>query len=694
MKVIVAEKPSVAREIASFVKAKTRLDGYFEGNGYQVTWALGHLVTLKEPDEYDPALKKWSLQTLPFIPENFQLKLIQSPAVVKQFKILQKLMKSGSELIAATDAGREGELIFRYILSLTGLEQKPFQRLWLSSLTEESIAKAFQSLRPGSDYNALYQAAKCRSESDWIVGLNATRNFTVRYGRGGILWSVGRVQTPVLAMIAAREEEITSFTSKPFWEVKTKYRDVAFSWKGERFLEESKAQDVLQKIQDQPFTVLDVESKQEKIHPPFLYDLTELQKDMNKRYGLSAQETLEQAQKLYEDKCISYPRTDSKYLSSDMKKEMPSILQSLAKAKPQEIESLDLQKLTYSAKIFSDEKVTDHHAIIPTGNIPGTPSKLWEAIALRFIAAFYPPCIKNVTTVEGETAKERFVVKGSQILSPGWTTVLEKEKSKEEDMLPLFTPEETGPHKPFVQEGKTEPPKHYTEATVLHAMETAGKKVEEEHLKEALKQKGLGTPATRAAILETLLKRNYIVREKKNIKITDLGRYLIALVQDPHLKSPELTGEWEAKLKEIEQGKFSAERFMQEIAEYTKEIIHKSDFPPIDQNHLGKCPLCQKPVIEGKKGYGCSGWKEGCSFVIWKEYKQVPITVHQVRRLLQHKILQEPLLISSEKVILYLSAQGVLREVSLQESQSKEKGYVPNDKKTSRFRSSKKKKEN
>ncbi len=690
MKVIVAEKPSVAREIASFVKAKTRLDGYFEGNGYQVTWALGHLVTLKEPDEYDPALKKWSLQTLPFIPERFQLKLIKSPAVAKQFKILQKLMKSGTELIAATDAGREGELIFRYILSLIGLEQKPFQRLWLSSLTEEAIAKAFQSLRPGSDYDALYQAAKCRSESDWIVGLNATRNFTVRYGKGGILWSVGRVQTPVLAMIAAREEEITCFVSKPFWEMKTKYRNVTFSWKGERFLEENAAKELLHKIQEHPFTILDIESKQEKILPPFLYDLTELQKDMNKRYGLSAQETLEQAQKLYEDKYISYPRTDSKYLSCDMKKEMPTILQALVKAKPQDIEPLDMQNLSYSSKMFSDEKVTDHHAIIPTGNIPSSPSKVWDAIVLRFIAAFYPPCIKNVTTVEGETAKELFVVKGSQVVSPGWTTVLEKEK-KEEEMLPLFVLKETGPHNPFVQEGKTEPPKHYTEATVLHAMETAGRKVEEEHLKEALKQKGLGTPATRAAILETLIRRNYIAREKKNIKITDLGRYLIALVKDPHLKSPELTGEWESKLKEIEQGKFSPERFMQEIAQYTKDIIHKSNFAPVDETQLGKCPLCQKAVIEGKKGYGCSGWKEGCSFVIWKEYKQVSLSAHQVRRLLQHKILLDPVLISSEKVILYLSSQGTLREVSLQEGQSKEKGSAPHGKKTARFRSSKKK---
>ncbi len=691
MKVIVAEKPSVAREIASFVKAKNRLDGYFEGNGYQVTWALGHLVTLKEPDEYDPALKKWSLYTLPFIPQNFQLKLISSPAVTKQFKILQKLMKSGSGLICATDAGREGELIFRYILSLIGLEKQPFQRLWLSSLTEDAIGKAFQSLRPGSDYEALYQAAKCRSESDWIVGLNATRNFTVRYGRGEILWSVGRVQTPVLAMIAAREEEITSFVSKPFWEVKTKYREATFSWKGERFLEENKAKDLLHKILDQPFTIQNIESKQEKIFPPFLYDLTELQKDMNKRYGLSAQETLEQAQKLYEDKCISYPRTDSKYLSSDMKREMPSILQALSPVKSQEIEPLDLQKLSYSAKVFSDEKVTDHHAIIPTGNIPSSPSKIWDAVVLRFIAAFYPPCIKNVTTVEGETAKEVFVGKGSQMVSPGWTSVLEKEKSKEEEMLPLFNLQETGPHVPFIQEGKTEPPKHYTEATILHAMETAGKKVEEEHLKEALKQKGLGTPATRAAILETLIRRNYIVREKKNIKITDLGRYLIALVRDPHLKSPELTGEWEAKLKEMEQGKFSAEKFMQEIAEYTKEIVDKSGFPPIDESLLGRCPLCQKNVIEGKKGYGCSGWKEGCTFVIWKEYKQVPLRAQHVRCLLQHKILLEPLQISTGKVILYLSTQGVLREISLQVPQSKAKGSSPRGKKNAPSRPSKKK---
>ena len=494
-------------------------------------------------------------------------------------------------------------------------------------------------------------------------------------------------------MIAAREEEITSFISKPFWELKTKYRDVLFSWKGERFLEESKAQELLRKIQDHPFRILNIESKQEKIQPPFLYDLTELQKDMNKRYGFSAQETLEQAQKLYEDKYISYPRTDSKYLSSDMKKEMPSILLALSKAKPKEVEPLNLQNLLYSTKIFSDEKVTDHHAIIPTGNIPSLFSKIFEAIVLRFIAAFYPSCIKNVTTVEGEAARELFFVKGSQVLQPGWTVLLEKEKSKEEESLPLFTAQETGPHIPLIQEGKTEPPKHFTEATILHAMETAGKKVEEEHLKEALKQKGLGTPATRAAILETLIRRNYISREKKNIKITDLGRYLIALVQDPRLKSPELTGEWESKLKEIEQGRFSAEQFMKEITEYTKAIIHKSDFPPVDPNRLGTCPLCQKDVIEGKRGYGCSAWREGCSFVIWKEYRQVSLTLYQIKRLLQQKILLDPIMISSEKVVLYLSSQGTLREISLQGTQSKVKDFAPRGKKNARFRSSKKKKE-
>ena len=680
MRVVLAEKPSVARDIAVFLGAKARHDGYFEGNGYQVTWAFGHLVSLKDPEEYDPALKRWTLATLPIVPETFQLKLIDNTGSAKQFKIIKSLLKSAEELICATDAGREGELIFRYILSLSGCEKKPVKRLWLSSLTDEAIKKAFDSMRPGSDYDFLYAAARCRSESDWIVGLNATRNFTVRYGGGGILWSVGRVQTPVLALIAQRDDEIRNFISLPFWELKTSYRKSIFKFKGDRFNTENDAEKLLKEIQDQPFVIQKVEAKQEKTYSPSLYDLTDLQRDMNKRYGISASETLQIAQSLYESKAISYPRTDSKFLGSDMKGEIPKILHQLQSIKQAEISQLDLKALSFSTRIINDKKTGEHHAIIPTGKLPGQlapkAEHVFQAIVLRFIAAFYPQCVKDVTTVEGVSNKVLFQAKGVQIVSPGWMALYSKEtedldKSKDEEQkLPLFTVGETGPHDPFVKQGKTEPPKHFTEGTLLSAMETAGKFVEDEQLKEALKQKGLGTPATRAAIIETLLKRNYIVRDKKVLTATNLGRYLIALIQDPNLKSPELTGEWESKLKEIEQGSRDPAIFMSEIVQYTKNIIHKSDCSRLDEKGLGNCLKCNRPVIEGKRGYGCSGWKEGCQFVIWKEYKGFILQPGHVRQLLQRKIISSPIELPTGKSILYLSDKGILMDIPVPDSQA------------------------
>ncbi len=679
MKVIVAEKPSVARDIATFLGAKKRCDGYFEGSGFQVTWAFGHLVALKDPSEYDPSLKKWTLASLPIVPSQFELKIIEDQGSKKQFKIIKKLLEESSEIIAATDAGREGELIFRYILSLSGLEKKPFQRLWLSSLTDEAIQKAFDQLKPGTYYDALYAAAKCRSESDWIVGLNATRNFTVRFGKGSILWSVGRVQTPVLALIVTRDDEIRCFLPEPFWDLRTKYRGALFKCKKERFQKQSDALDLLQKIKDKPFTVLKVESKEEKVYPPSLYDLTELQREMNKKYGLSAQETLQTAQSLYESKWISYPRTDSAFLSSDMKEEVPKILAKLKSLRPKEIEPLPLEKLPFSPRIINDKKTGEHHAIIPTGSLPsslsGHAEKVFQAILMRFIAIFYPPCLKEVTTVEGVSEEILFQAKGIQVVSPGWMSLYEKEKEdngvkEEQQLLPDFHPKETGPHEPFIKEGKTEPPKHFTEASLLSAMETAGKFVEEEHLKEALKQKGLGTPATRASIIEVLLKRGYIVREKKNLIATSLGRYLIALIQDPNLKSPELTGEWECKLKEVEKAERDPALFMQEIVDYTKSLIRQSDTFRLEEKTLGACPRCKASVIEGKKGYGCSKWKEGCSFVLWKEYKGVVLTPWQVKQLLQRKILLDPVLIDTGLSILYLTEKGILTDIPVPDKES------------------------
>ena len=675
MKVVLAEKPSVARDLAAFLGAKGRHDGYFEGNGYQVTWAFGHLVTLKEPSEYDSAFKKWSLATLPIVPSSFQLKLITNPGVSKQFNVIKKLIAASTGLICATDAGREGELIFRYILSLAGEEKRSFQRLWLSSLTDEAIGKAFKQIKEGSEYDKLYAAAKCRSESDWIVGLNATRNFTVRYGGGEILWSVGRVQTPVLAMLVGRDDEIRSFISVPFWELRTTYKAVVFRHKGERCKTEDEGKELLQKVEGHPFEVSKVSSKEEKLLPPFLYDLTELQRDMNKRHGISANETLAAAQKLYESKLISYPRTDSKYLSTDMKKEIPKILEQLQR---KEVEKLDLQALPFTSRIINNAKTGEHHAIIPTGkrsgSLPDPMQNVFDAIVVRFIAAFYPTCLKGVTTILGTSNKEQFQAKGTRILEPGWTVLYGKEEEEEE--LPEFTPKETGEHKPFVKQGKTEPPKHFTEGALLSAMETAGRLVEDEELKDALKQKGLGTPATRAAIIETLLKRGYIQREKKLLKATDLGRYLIALIQDSALKSPELTGEWESKLKEMEQGSVDAVKFMDEIVGFTKDLIHRSDSSRIDDRHLGPCPRCKKPMIEGRKGYGCSAWKEGCSFVIWKEYKGKSLGLHQAKQLIQRKIIPHPIDLASGQVILYLSGNGSLMEIPMPKGPEKKK-YRP-----------------
>ena len=547
-----------------------------------MTWAFGHLVTLKEPDEYDPALKRWSLEPLPFIPERFELKLVPEKHARQQFAVVKRLFQAATEIICATDAGREGELIFRYILTLTGCERKPFRRLWLSSLTRRAIGDAFQQLKPGHDYDELYAAAKCRSEADWIVGMNGTRNYTVRYGADGILWSVGRVQTPVLALIVRRDDEIRAFRPEPFWELLTKYRDTLFKFAGDRFREEAEAQRMLDRVLGQLLTITKIDRKQERSQPPQLYDLTELQRDMNRRYGLSAAATLAAAQSLYEKKLITYPRTDSRYLSSDLKREIPDILRSLRAIRPAEIDRLDLAALRFTGRIVDDRKVGDHHAIIPTGSLPGTlasaEQKVFDAVVTRLIAAFYPPCEKEVTTVQAVSNEVPFRARGDRVLEPGWTVLYprrseDKEDDEESQPLPQFTPGEQGPHEPFVQRGETTPPKPYTENTLLGAMETAGKLVDDEQLRELLKEKGLGTPATRAAIIETLLKRKYIERQRKTLTATDLGRYLIAVVQNPELKSPELTGQWEGQLREIEAGRLDPQRFMAEIAEYTRRIV-------------------------------------------------------------------------------------------------------------------------
>lgn len=670
MIVVLAEKPSVARDIAAHLGSRSRHDGYWEGRGYQVTWALGHLITLKEPQEYDPALKRWSLEPLPFVPERFELKLVADQRCRQQFAIVQRLFRSATQLICATDAGREGELIFRYILDMTGCQAKPTQRLWLSSLTAKAIRDAFRTLRPASDYDHLYAAARCRGQADWIVGLNATRNLTVRFGTGGLLWSAGRVQTPVLAMIVRRDDEIRAFQPQPFWELMTRYRNVLFRFSGGRFDRQEDAQQKLSQVEGHDLVVAKVETKQEKSLPPQLYDLTQLQRDMNRRFGISAAETLQAAQSLYEKKLISYPRTDCRYVGSDMKAELPGILGKLQTIKPREISKLNLSALPFTGRIVNDKKVGDHHAIIPTGQIPehlpARHRQVYDAVVVRLIAAFYPPCLKEVTRVEAVSRDVPFTATGTRVTSPGWTELYPRKASKDDpdQPLPALVPGERGPHQPLVKAGETKPPNHFTENLLLGALETAGKLVDDEQLKEALKQRGLGTPATRAAIIETLLKRGYIHRDKKLLTATDLGRYLVAVVQEPHLKSPELTGQWEARLKKIEAGQADPEQFMQGIVQYARNIIRTSDVAQIDGTTWGTCPRCGRSIIQGKRGFGCSGWRDGCSFVLWTTYKDCPLDTDQIRRLLQHHVLLPPVtLAGGERVVLYLTPDGHLMDL-------------------------------
>lgn len=677
MIVILTEKPSVARDIARHVGAGQKHEGYLEGNGYQVTWAFGHLISLKEPEDYNPILKKWSLHTLPFLPEQFELKLLDDKGVKKQFGIIKKLLTSAKGIICATDAGREGELIFRYILSLLQM-QKPWKRLWLSSLTDDAMHKAFQNIKNGTEYDLLYAAAKCRNESDWIVGLNATRNYTVRYGKGHMLWTIGRVQTPVLAIVVNRDDEIRHFKSQPFWELFTKYRNVNFKFKGDRFNTKEMAESTLNLIKNSPFFIDKVTAKKEQEHPPLLFDLTELQREMNRKFGMTAADTLQSAQTLYEQKLITYPRTDSRYLTSDMKPQIAKTLAQLQQIKSKEIEPLNLSQLPFTNRIINDKKVTDHHAIIPTGKLPQTLplelQRLYDAIATRLIAAFYPPCVKEVTTIEGNANQTPFQAKGTRILSPGWTLLYpkkaseasEKEAAEEIQDLPLFEKGENGPHDPFITEGKTKPPAHFNENTLLGCMETAGKMIEDENLKDAIKDKGIGTPATRASIIETLIRRKYIERRGKQLLATDLGRYLVAIVQNRNLKSPELTGEWELKLKQIEKGEYDPRLFMNEIKQFAHQLIQESDIFRTNLEIYGHCPQCKSLIIKGNKGYGCSRWREGCQFVLWKEYKNIELNEEQIRSLLQKKILLQPISGS----ILILTQQGELQEIPVPTEQT------------------------
>lgn len=665
MKVVLAEKPSVARDIAKHLGASTRGNGFLEGNGWSVTWAFGHLIELQEPEDYNPKWKVWRLSDLPIVPSPFQLRPRSDGSAGDQLRTIKRLFEEAEEIVCATDAGREGELIFRYILDWTGCTAKPAKRLWISSLTDEAIAGGFAALKPASDFHRLYQAARCRSEADWIVGMNATRFFTVEYGRRKLLLSLGRVQTPILALIVGRDLDVETFLAQDFWEVVTVCEGATFKHTGGKFDAEAKAQAIVEKVTGQDLVITGVEKKNRLAHPPLLYDLTSLQRDMNKRHGFTAERTLQLAQSLYESKHLTYPRTDSCYLTTDLEPTIAPLLEKLRALKPTEIEPLDLAALNFTKRIVDDSKVSDHHAIIPTNvlgdRLSGDEAKVYDAVVTRLIAAFYPSAIRAVTTVDAVSAEEPFRARGTVIVDPGWEalygnddssaaseTAKTKGKKKKSDddeaeeddakqVLPDFQEGAHHPHEPALSVGKTSAPKRFNEASLLQLMETAGKIVTDETLKEALKEKGVGTPATRASIIEVLIKRGYVERKRKALISTDSGRALIALVRDERLKSPELTGEWEFRLKQIEKGEYDPAKFMSEVETYTREILRDRARQTIDLRNLGPCPTCHAPVIRGRQDYGCSRWKEGCTFVLPSKVWGKAISPLLAREILVHK---------------------------------------------------------
>lgn len=656
MDVILCEKPSVARDIAKVLKVNGRHDGYIANDAYAITWAFGHLVGPVDPEGYDPALKKWSIDSLPIVPETFKLRAIGDDGAIKQLATIKELCSKATGIICATDAGREGELIFRYIMAYLGVSGKPVKRLWISSMTDTAIAKGFAELRDGSEFDKLAHAARCRSEADWLVGMNATRLYTLLFGLGNDLLSVGRVQTPVLAMLVARFFEINAFVPEEYYSLSTIYRETTFKYEKERVSTKADADALLAAVNGQLLTITDIQRKEQSYDPPLLLDLTTLQRVANIKYGFSADQTLKAAQELYEGKAITYPRTDSNYLSADMKSKVPGILEGLRVLRPEHIAALHLDKLPSPKRIYDDAKVSDHHAIIPTEVLPKRLSpdlqKIYDLIVDRFIAAFYPNCLKAHTTVSASVVGHRFIATGTEMLKLGWKEIIpedkaEKEGDKEaEQKLPSFAIGESGPHKPKVAQKKTQPPRHYTEASLLAAMETAGKQLDDEELRQAMKEKGLGTPATRAGIIELLFKRQYAQRLQKKILPTEKGVRLITLIRDPRLKSPELTGDWEYKLKQIEKGNQDHAAFMSEITAFTRALIEENRYDvaaTLQQQDLGKCPRCGKPVIKGKRDYGCSGYREGCTFVMPATYGGFDLRERHIREILSFGRLLLPL---------------------------------------------------
>ncbi len=663
MIVCIAEKPSVAREIARIIGATTARGGYMEGNGYQVTWTFGHLCTLKEPHDYTEAWKPWTLSRLPMIPQRFGIKLIQAEHIEKQFAVVQQLMQKADSIINCGDAGQEGELIQRWVMQKAGAKC-PVKRLWISSMTDEAIAEGFQQLKDQDEYQSLYLAGVSRAIGDWLLGMNATRLYTLKYAQNHQVLSIGRVQTPTLALIVNRQKEIEQFKPEAYWILSTTYRDTVFQSTKGKFTKKEEGEKFLETISGKPFTVTDIQKKNGVEQPPQLYDLTSLQVDCNKKFSMSAEMTLNTIQGLYEKKLTTYPRVDTQYLSDDIYPKCPQTLQGLMGNYSQLLTPLQGKTLKKSKRVFDSSKVTDHHAIIPTGvparNLTDMERHVYDLIARRFIAVFYPDCKFATTTVMGKVENIDFKVSGKTILDEGWRAVYKKtaetetaeQTDSEERTLPPFVKGESGEHVPSLTEKWTTPPKFYTEATLLRAMETAGKFVEDEELRAALKENGIGRPSSRASIIETLFKRRYIKRERKNLIATPTGIELIDTIKEELLKSCELTGIWEKKLRDIEAKKYDPAQFIEELKVQITQIVHdvladnsnrhvttltdedmkKKMAPkvvqapkpaptpkpqqPVKDEIVGKpCPLCGKGhLIKGNTAYGCSRWKEGCTY--------------------------------------------------------------------------------
>ena len=656
MKVCIAEKPSVAREIAEVLGATKKMNGYIEGNGYQVTWTFGHLCTLKEPNDYSESWKRWSLASLPMIPPRFGIKLISNPTYEQQFKVIEELMQKAEMVINCGDAGQEGELIQRWVMQKAGCKC-PVYRLWISSLTEEAIREGFQHLKEQTEFTKLYEAGLSRAIGDWLLGMNATRLYTLRYGQNRQVLSIGRVQTPTLALIVNRHLEIENFKPEPYWELKTVYRNTTFSATKGKFTSKEEGEAFLEIVKQEDFTVTNVSEKKGKEYAPRLFDLTSLQVECNKKFAFTADDTLKLIQSLYEKKVTTYPRVDTTFLSDDIYPKVPNTLKGLVDY-AELVAPLLNTKLRKDKRVFDNSKVTDHHAIIPTGvparNLTENEKRVYDLVTRRFIAVFYPDCEISTTTVLGKVGKVEFKVTGKQILKPGWRVVFgaeqkepDAESNDEEGVLPDFVKGESGPHTPTLGEKWTQPPKPYTEATLLRAMETAGKLVDNDELRDALKENGIGRPSTRAAIIETLFKRNYIRKERKNLYPTATGIELIGTIHEELLKSAELTGLWEKKLRQIERGTYEARTFLEELKQMVHQVVlnvlsdqtgrsitieqvqPKAEKEPKEKKprkpHAKKektdsvqkpvCPLCGKgTILRGKTAYGCSEYKSGCAF--------------------------------------------------------------------------------